>query len=91
MLTQAKRDAVYATLLAYNDSSLETDDAISAVEGIFSPDNLMGLRDWFAMTALQGILSNGMTDINHATDPRSNAITAYIYADAMLEARKRNG
>lgn len=44
----------------------------------------MRLRDFFAAAALQGLLAGGMV-IN---SPESNAHSAYLIANAMLEARK---
>jgi hypothetical protein len=43
----------------------------------------MGLRDWFAGLAMQGMLASG----SQAPDDRL-AAEAYAAADAMLEARK---
>ena len=45
----------------------------------------MELRDWFAGMALQGFLASrsGFVDYDQA------AITAYVYADAMIEHRNK--
>lgn len=43
------------------------------------------LRDLFAMTALQGMLSGGDLSLRRET----TAEIAYAYADAMMEARKQ--
>lgn len=44
------------------------------------------LRDLFAMTALQGLLSGGDLALRRET----TAAIAYSYADAMIEARKQS-
>ena len=48
----------------------------------------MTLRDWFAGQAL----ANMADDYNgHAVDPDGTAKAAYVFADAMLEARAKGG
>ena len=47
----------------------------------------MTLRDYFAARALQGMHSRDTFDPGQAT-PQQRAKSAYIDADAMLEARK---
>ena len=47
----------------------------------------LSLRDFFAATALQGILSNPTMGLPIFKDDPSLAQAAYEYADAMLRAR----
>ncbi|HXE13833.1 MAG TPA: hypothetical protein VN633_17025 [Bryobacteraceae bacterium] len=67
-------------------------------EGNDSRHNLhadVDLRDRFAMAALQGFLGNTNTRIDTWGDQscdeirRHHATAAYLYADAMLDARKK--
>jgi hypothetical protein len=53
----------------------------------------MTLRDYFAAKAMQGMLSNSnitfpINKEDHRTDAEKYADDSYIFADAMLEARK---
>lgn len=53
----------------------------------------MSLRDWFAGQALKGIVSNStaddISDMQHGIKGgKIEAMAAYAWADAMLEARK---
>lgn len=45
----------------------------------------MTLRDWFAGQALMGLVA----DPNNMSPAEQNGISAYKFADAMLEARKK--
>lgn len=47
-------------------------------------DELLYFRDHFAMAALVGLLANDHADL----EPTDIAKDAYLYADAMLEARR---
>jgi len=47
----------------------------------------MSLRDYFAAAALQGLLA----DPSNCNPYRRNAESAYLYADAMLAARAKEG
>ena len=47
----------------------------------------MTLRDYFAAKAMQGMLANSETDQTFV----ATASYSYLYADAMLAARKTNG
>lgn len=46
------------------------------------------LRDLFASHALTGLLAFSPPEIAGQMDPRPAARDAYLYADAMMEARK---
>lgn len=52
----------------------------------------MTLRDYMAIKAMQGVLSNSGSGINigpsHLDEMKALAGTFYLMADAMLEARK---
>lgn len=48
-------------------------------------DKGMSLRDWFAGQAVAGLAAKHGIEMG----PNTTAITAYAYADALLEARKR--
>lgn len=52
----------------------------------------MTLRDYFAAKAMMGAFSSGAYEINmgpsHIDEMKGLAITFYLMADAMLEARK---
>lgn len=52
--------------------------------------NGMSLRDWFAGQALAGLCaSHGVLRVAGTKEPLINMTTAaYLYADAMIEARK---
>lgn len=47
----------------------------------------MDLRDYFAAKAMQGFASNP----NWASDAEATAEIAYLWADAMMEAREQYG
>lgn len=47
----------------------------------------MDLRDYFAAKAMQGFAA----DPNWASDAEATAETAYLWADAMMEAREQDG
>jgi hypothetical protein len=51
------------------------------------PNSGMGMRDWFAGRALEGILSNP-EELAMEAPPESIARIAYKFADAMLEERE---
>jgi hypothetical protein len=51
------------------------------------PNSGMGIRDWFAGRALEGLLANPEEEVLDQT-PTSLAHLAYQFADAMLEARE---
>lgn len=51
----------------------------------------MSLRDWFAGQAISGTLSNNEWNPDVINDPKRLARWSYVYADAMLAARKAGG
>jgi hypothetical protein len=52
------------------------------------PNSGMGMRDWFAGRALEGILANPEDEAMDAS-PEEIAQLAYKFADAMLEEREK--
>jgi hypothetical protein len=48
----------------------------------------MNLRDYFAARSIAGMLASTFDGDNWGT-PSEAAETAYVYADAMMEARKK--
>lgn len=55
----------------------------------FSGNDGMTLRDYFAASAIQGLLANPTVIAKDGTDHREQFATwSFKYADAMLEARK---
>ena len=61
----------------------EIDDGGLAFPSEYYAEQGMTLRDYFAASALQGLLANGCYG-----SCNSAATNAYDYADAMIEARK---
>jgi hypothetical protein len=62
-----------------------------AEHGIHQAENGMSLRDWFAGMALQGMLAfpeDEATSESFAQITKRFSEGAYVYADAMLAARK---
>jgi hypothetical protein len=58
-------------------------------EGACMPEHGMTLRDYFAAKAMSGILAGPepVTGKNLGAIAKQIAVTAYTYADAMIEAR----
>lgn len=63
------------------------DDQQEVVEAALAADREAALRDVFAASALGAlIVQEGR---NYRLDPHTVALKSYVYADAMLAARKR--
>jgi len=59
------------------------------LDRVFSCQGGMSLRDWFAGKALNGILANSWNDREDLLMDDKVARQSYMYADAMLEERKK--
>jgi hypothetical protein len=58
--------------------------AVDFGNGWLEPQSGMTLRDWFAGQALVGLVSLQRPDAGITSD----ALTAYVFADAMIQARE---
>lgn len=73
---------------AFPYSALQPNEAAIALAGTMYADNVgMTLRDYFAIKSLVAV-TNG-DHVDGQGDPERHAAMAYVYADAMLRARRR--
>lgn len=77
-----------------SEVSSSIDDLWAPLRGIADDveiirEEMPSLRDFFAATALQGMLGNANIIKEQAHDPLTIASYAYRYADAMLQEREK--
>ena len=65
--------------------TVEEQSTMRAIQNINRKMPEITLRDLFAMSALNGIVSSGL--VHDSTPKNMLSATAYEFADAMLEAR----
>lgn len=87
------KDCVCPNCGADNNGHVSDGEAVLDLFDSLAPSAPPTLRDQFAMSALQGILSSpvmGDSDLHESAENWLKDITesAYEFADAMLEARK---
>jgi hypothetical protein len=76
------------------ENAKEISESIDALAGRLDDirdtlDECAMLRDRFAMAALTGMFSNERILNSFAENPTRMAAAAYVFADAMIEARKK--
>lgn len=57
---------------------------------VYMPEGSVTIRDYFAAKAMQGVLASGNCHIQAQENAGMIAQIAYLYADAMLEERKKD-